>query len=261
MKNCYPEVFFSEIKGVRHLHLGTEDWIQGSMRINKPFYIELEYIRRMMAWLLYLPPEFIQNCHAMQLGLGAAAITKFCHTTLGMHTTAVELNPHVVNICRAWFHLPEEDDKLKIIVGDALDVINNTALNGTVDALCVDIYDDDACAPVIDTVELYTRCKKMLTEQGIMTVNLFGRNNSFSQSLQNIAKAFGTMIDSKQNLIWQFPPTSEGNTVVLAMAKPLSIARATLQERAIFIEEQWKLPATKWLEEIKRPEPVKTKRR
>ena len=261
MSDLYPEVFFSESKGVRHLHLGTEDWIQGSMRISKPFNLELEYIQRMMAWLLFLPPESISNCHAMQLGLGAGSITKFCHTTLDMHTTAVELNPHVVNICHGWFHLPQQDDKLDIIIGDAQEVINNIDLNGTIDALCVDIYDDDARAPVIDTVELYARCKKLLTDQGIMTVNLFGRNNSFSKSLENIAKGFGTTINPRQNIVWQFSPTFEGNTVVLAMAQPLSVSRSVLQKRAEFIEKQWNLPALDWLHEIRRPVPIKTKKK
>ena len=32
----------------------------------------------------------------MQLGLGAAAITRFCHQVLRMRTTAVELNPAVI---------------------------------------------------------------------------------------------------------------------------------------------------------------------
>lgn len=260
MTTHYPDVFFSEYKGVRHLHLGTEDWIQGSMRINKPFEIELEYVRRMMAWLLFFPPQHISNLHAMQLGLGAATITKFCHSTLVMNTTAVELNPQVVNICHAWFNLPQPDSKLNIIIADAQDVINNNELNGTVDVLCVDIYDDEASAPVIDTVELYSRCKKILTPHGIMTVNLFGRNSTFSESLQNIAKGFGTVINDKQNTILQFPPTVEGNTIVLAMTQPLSTPRTELQKRALLIEEQWKLPATQWLKELHRPEPVKTKK-
>ena len=46
-----PPATISEIDGVRYLHLGTP-WVQGSMRIGKPLAIELEYVQRMMAWLL-----------------------------------------------------------------------------------------------------------------------------------------------------------------------------------------------------------------
>ena len=44
-----PEVNFSEDGEVRYLHLATE-WIQGSMLIDRPYDIELEYVQRMMAW-------------------------------------------------------------------------------------------------------------------------------------------------------------------------------------------------------------------
>ena len=43
-----PEVNFSDYNGVRCLHLGTE-WVQGSMKLDDPYEIELEYVQRMMA--------------------------------------------------------------------------------------------------------------------------------------------------------------------------------------------------------------------
>ena len=50
-----PEVNFSDWGQVRCLHLGTE-WVQGSMLIDQPYDIELEYVQRMMAWLLFDDP-------------------------------------------------------------------------------------------------------------------------------------------------------------------------------------------------------------
>ena len=64
-----PEVNFSDHGDVRYLHLGTE-WIQGSMRLDAPFELELEYVQRMMAWLLFVDPQAVAKRHAMQLGLG-----------------------------------------------------------------------------------------------------------------------------------------------------------------------------------------------
>ena len=40
--------------GVRYLHLGTP-WVQGAMRIRKSLALELEYIQRMMVWMLLRP--------------------------------------------------------------------------------------------------------------------------------------------------------------------------------------------------------------
>lgn len=260
MDYLHPEVFFSETKGLRHLHIGSLDWIQGTMSIRKPYDIELEYVQKMMVWLLFMSPKTIPQRHCMQLGLGAGAITKFCHQKLEMQSTAVEINPNVVSLCRAWFHLPEEGDLLNIIQDDALNVITRKELDGTLDAICVDIYDEKAMAPVIDSAALYARCKALLTEDGIMTVNLFGRQHSFNQALENIAKGFKIVLNDRQNYLWQFPPTLEGNTVVFAMKRPPSASLSTLKERAELIEEKWGLPAKKWLQEIRRAQPISAKR-
>ena len=62
----------SEADGVRYLHLGTP-WVQGAMRIRKSLALELEYIQRMMVWMLMRPSAELTRGHAVQLGLGAAA--------------------------------------------------------------------------------------------------------------------------------------------------------------------------------------------
>ena len=56
-----------------------------------------------------------------------------------------------------------------------------------VDALQVDLYDHEAAAPVLDSEAFYSDCRTLLTEDGCMTVNLFGRSSSYAQSLEKIA--------------------------------------------------------------------------
>ena len=87
----------SEADGVRYLHLGTP-WVQGAMRVRKPHTLELEYIQRMMVWMLFRDAAVVDKGHAVQLGLGAGAITRFCHRNLRMKTTAVELNPSLKEV-------------------------------------------------------------------------------------------------------------------------------------------------------------------
>ncbi|HKB53591.1 MAG TPA: spermidine synthase, partial [Ramlibacter sp.] len=168
-----PEVNFSDEGEVRYLHLGSV-WIQGSMLLDRPFDIELEYVQRMMAWLLFADPESLARQHAMQLGLGAAALTKFCYKRLRMRTTAIELNPHVIAACRLWFKLPPDDARLAVVLADAAQVVAAQSRHGTVDALQVDLYDAEAAAPVLDSESFYADCRRLLTQDGCMTVNLFG---------------------------------------------------------------------------------------
>jgi spermidine synthase len=40
--------------------------------LDAPYEIDLEYVQRMMAWLLFVEPTSVATRHAMQLGLGAA---------------------------------------------------------------------------------------------------------------------------------------------------------------------------------------------
>jgi spermidine synthase len=235
-----PEVTMSEDGEVRFLHLGTE-WIQGSMIIDAPFVIELDYVQRMMAWLLFVEPDTVTKRRAMQLGLGSAALTKFCFKVCRMDTTAVEINPQVLAACRVWFKLPPDSARLRVILADAGQEIRKADHTGQIDVLHVDLYDHEAAAPVLDSPDFYTDCRSMLTDDGAMTVNLFGRDASYERSLQSICAAFG------EDAVWAFKPTREGNTVVLAQRTADRPTRMQLLARAEEIQSRWGLPAVKWL--------------
>ena len=237
----------SEIGGVRYLHLGTP-WVQGAMRIDKPLAIELDYVQRMMAWMLWRPSDAIAEGLAVQLGMGAGAITRFCHRKLRMKTIAVEINRSVIGACRMWFRLPEDDARLTVLNDDAARWVTDPANRATVQVLCIDLYDHDAAAPMLDDEAFYGACRTTLVDGGLMTVNLFGRHASFAASVQRIVAAFGA--DS----VWNLRPTREGNTVVVAARGAVLADRATLGARAAHIEARFDLPARKWLRMIRVPD-------
>jgi len=213
--------------------------------VDDPFALELEYVQRMMAWLLFVEPTSVARRHAMQLGLGAGAITKFCHKKLRLCATAIELNPQVLAVCRAWFKLPPDGPKLRVVLADAAQEIRDPMWLGTVDALAVDLYDDQAAAPVLDTPDFYAHCRDLLSEDGCMTVNLFGRSSSFAQSVEKMAAAFG------EDALWAFKPTREGNTVVLAQRTPTRFKRGELAARCEDLHQRWGLPTAKWVRGFK----------
>lgn len=235
-----PEVTLSEDSEVRYLHLGTE-WVQGSMLIDSPFEIELDYVQRMMAWLLFVPPTTVARRRALQLGLGSAALTKFCFKKLRMDTTAIEINPQVLAVCRQWFKLPPDGDRLRVLLADAGQAIREPQHQGVYDAVQIDLYDHEAAAPVLDSADFYRDTRALLTDEGCMTVNLFGRDASYERSLASISEAYGP------EAVWAFRPTREGNTIVLAQRTPSRPTRMELLARAEDIQQRWGLPATKWL--------------
>lgn len=232
----------SEFDGVRYLHLGS-DWVQGAMRIRKPRQLELDYIQRMMVWMLWLPTDALgaDQGRALQLGLGAGAITRFTHQVLRWHTTVVEINPSVVAACRLWFQLPADDARLQVLEADAGRWVQDDRHLHSAEVLCVDLYDHDAAAPVLDDADFYAACQRLLAPGGLMTVNLFGRDASFDRSAARVAAAFGA------DQVWQLAPTKEGNTVLVAARGVVVPDRDTLTRRAEAIEARFGLPARKWL--------------
>ncbi len=239
-----PEVNISDEGPIRHLHLGTP-WIQGSMLLDAPTVLVHEYIQRMMVWLLFVDPESLPRRRAMQLGLGAASLTKYCHKVLRMKTTAVELNPQVLAACRMWFGLGPDNGRMQVLLTDAAQEIRQPQWHGQVDALQVDLYDHDAAAPVLDSVAFYADCRQVLSPDGCMMVNLFGRRSSYARSVAKIVQAFAG------GAVWAFKPTREGNTVVMAQGQAQSAKPALLAQRAKIVQERWGLPALQWARIIK----------
>ncbi|MCE3263708.1 MAG: spermidine synthase [Pseudoduganella sp.] len=238
-KPKFAPVTLSELDGVRYLHFGTE-WVQGAMRIRKPDWPELEYAQQMMAWMLWQDAPR----HVAQLGLGTGALTKFCYKTFpDAQVTAVELNPSVIGICYAMFKLPDNDARLHVLEMDAMDYVTNPEHHGTLDALQVDLYDATARGPVLDTPEFYQACAACLTDEGIMTINLFGDHPSYAKNLKAMKFAFPQVVS--------LPEVHDGNVVAIAFKTRRAIDVEALAARAAQIATSTKLPAKSWLKGLK----------
>jgi spermidine synthase len=235
----HPPATITEFQGVRFLHLGTS-WVQGAMRLSRPDTIELEYVQMMMMWMLFIrSPK-----HIVQLGLGSAALTKFCYQRFpDARVTAVELNPNVIAICRALFGLPPDDTRLQVREMDALDFVLDPANCNSVDVLQVDLYDEQARGPVLDTPEFYQGCFDTLTAGGIMTTNVFGEFSNYDKNLQAMEQVFDAVV-------W-LPEVHDANIVVLAFKDASQIDFSVLYERAGEIKRRMNLPAKTWVNGLK----------
>lgn len=243
----HPDVFVSEFRGVRSLHLASDTNtdtscapIQGSMRLAVPDQIELEYVQQMNVWMLFN----MQPRRIVQLGLGAAALTKFCYRHFpDAKVTAVELNPNVIAICHEQFRLPEDDERLQVLEMDAFDFVRNSARHGTIDVMQVDLYDAEAEGPVLDSAEFYQACSDCLSPQGMLTVNLFANN---AQRSKNIA----AMQDFFDVVVW-LPEVHDANVVAIAFKTAPEIDFETLYQRAAILRVNYKLQAPVWVNGLK----------
>lgn len=243
-----PGVSISEGDGLRYLHLGDTPWIQGAMRLRKPQHVELQYVQRMLAWLLWhevVDAPTVAALRTVQLGLGAASLTKFCGKTLGSNNLAIEINAQVVAACRTWFALGPDEPRNQVWLCDAQDWLQAPQGKNQADALMVDLYDHEAAAPVLDGPSFYRLCHEALTEHGILSVNLFGRDHSFDASLKRIAAVFGP------NRVWHFKPTVEGNAIVLASKSLPLPPQELLERRCVDLQNLFGFNTKSWLKALK----------
>ena len=218
----------SEEAGVRYLHFGSP-WIQGAMRIARPWNLELDYTREMMAPLL-LRDERRFPRKVLLIGLGAASLTKFIYRNLPLaHLTIVEIEPRVAIAAKQYFKMPEDDKRIHLVIADGAQYVLGTEKK--FDLILVDGFNERARPGELNTLPFYQACRTRLTELGIMAVNLIGLTRGVQDSFAYIATAF-------DDRALMFPSCDSGNVIAFATAgKTIEIALDDLRERAADLKE------------------------
>ena len=197
-----------EEAGVRTLHFGSE-WIQGAMRIARPWNLELEYTKEMMASLLLREEKRFPRT-VLLIGLGAASLTKFLYRHYPQaRLTAVEIDAGVVAAARQFFKLPDDPQRLEIVVGDGVDFVMRDTRSW--DLILVDGFDHNARVGALDTPAFYLAARTRLSSSGIMVVNLLGHSRGFKDSLERMRVAF-------DGRALAFPSCDSGNVIAFAVA-------------------------------------------
>jgi spermidine synthase len=216
----------SEKSGVRYLHFGSE-WIQGAMRIARPWNLELEYTREMMVSLLLRdPPKKV-----LLIGLGAASLVKFLYRNYPLaHLTVVEIEPAVVAAARQFFKLPEDPKRINLVIGDGAEYVMNGSRK--FDLILVDGFDEKARTGALESLPFYQACRAHLSRNGMMAVNLLTASRGFNRTTAHIAEAF-------EDRALVFPSCESGNAVALAAAgDPVEMLFEDLRENAMALKEE-----------------------
>ncbi|MDZ4252510.1 MAG: fused MFS/spermidine synthase [Sulfuritalea sp.] len=194
----------SEEAGVRYLHFGSS-WVQGAMRIARPFALELDYTREMMVPLLLHGDDWPRK--VLQIGLGAASVTKFLYRHRPQaKLTVVEIEPRVAAAARQFFKLPEDQQRIDIRYGDGADFVIESRQR--YDLILVDGFDADARTGRLDTLPFYLDCRARLADDGLLCVNLLSRRKDFGKSVKRLEEAFAGRAIA-------FPSCDSGNAIAL----------------------------------------------
>ena len=222
----HSPVEISERNDTRFLHLGGPA-VQSAMRIKDPYALELEYTRAMMAFLLFQrDPQDVAL-----IGLGGGSLAKYIHRYLPeSRLTALEINPEVVAAARAYFFLPQDDERLSVITGDGAAFVHENP--DSQDVLLVDGFDAKRIVDALASPEFYRACKTMLRPGGVAVFNLWGSDEYYPRYFDRLARAFGEHV-------LQLPAEKKGNIIIFAFRKPLpEVGQAALMREAHRLEAE-----------------------
>jgi spermidine synthase len=231
-----------ESRGVRTLHFGS-DWVQGAMRIARPYDLELIYTREMMAGLLLSATWPVMPKRILQIGLGAGSLTRFIHRylpeTLQM---VVEQSIAVVAAARQGFNLPPESERLRIAIGEGAEWIASSM--EIFDLILVDGFDANGKTGDLESVAFYRHCRERLADGGLLVCNFLSRSPNFLQSCLSLDASF----EGRTRLLPQSPG---GNVIALgAITETVSLDEPALRERMAVLQEKTALDLAALVERL-----------
>jgi len=233
-----PALSVSEERGVRTLHVGGEA-IQSSMRLSDPYALELDYTRCMMAFLLFHP----RPRRALKIGLGGGSLPKFLWRRLPwLRTRVVELDPRVVAVAREQFHLPPDDARLAVEIGDGAEALAPECC----DLLIVDAFADEHPPAALVSRAFFDAAWLALESPGALVLNLMNDDPHLDERLQRVERAFG-------GAALAFHALYDPNVVVIALkGAPPRLGWEMLKARAQALERRLGLPFTRMLPRFRR---------
>lgn len=233
-------VYVSEKFGVRSLHIGS-DTIQSSMRIARPNDLELAYTRSMMGFLLFNE----RPGRVLMIGLGGGSLAKFIYHRLPwVATEVVEINPRVVTIARQCFHVPQDDARFNVIVGNGAE--HMVRIGRGADVVAVDGYNAESQVEELSNEAFYDACRRRLNAGGILVVNLWDSDRGFNDTVQRIETAFpaGTLC---------LPAEKPGNIIIFAFKdNPGSPRWDDLAQRARALERAYGLEFPRFVQSMRK---------
>lgn len=216
-----PSIQINEEAGVRYLQFGAH-WIQGAMRIKRPWALELEYARDMMLPLLLREGSWPGS--VLTIGLGAGSITKFLYRYVpAAKLEVVEIDPEVVLTAWTFFRLPAESERLRIEIGDGYEYVANTRKR--YDLILLDGFDARVEAGKFDSPAFYRMCKARLNSGGILATNLVSRRGRPKESIERIRRVFG-------GRVLVLPPNEANTIAITAVGAPIAASFAQLRHSA-----------------------------
>jgi spermidine synthase len=223
------------------LHLANDDnSFMTVMELAEPNDLPAIYTRKMLLPLALIPSP----TDVILIGLGGGQQAKYIHRYLPeLRTIALEIEPEVVELARAHFGLPADDERLRVVIDDAANFVRNHG-----DEQC-DLLLSDTCGegyrPIdaLHTLDFYRECHRILRTGGIMTVNVYEPTAAW-------ADHFMSTVSSVFACRKFIPVSSEQGVMVLWKGRP-DLDWDAIGERAARLDSKTGLGFAAFVDELK----------
>jgi spermidine synthase len=172
-------------------------------------------------------------------------MARFIHQRMPRtRVTVVEIDPGVVTVARRYFHFPEEDARLEIVIGDGAEAVPQRP--ASCDVLVVDGFVDGSPAKDLCTQSFYRSAFAALRPGGVMVANFMSDDKRIETYCARIEKSFGR---GPALLLAE----EEDNLIAFALREgPPRIAWAELKARARAARRLFDLPLEDCLADLRR---------
>jgi spermidine synthase len=184
----FQRVIVSERGDRRTLRFGDPSGaVQSRVRLGHPEELLVPYVRVAMDVVEALPAA---PRRVLVIGLGGGSMPSYLHTTLPeVHIDVAEIDPVVVEVAHRFFGFVE-DNRLRVLVGDARDLL--PAVTEPYDLILVDAYGRDAIPLELTTRDFLHSVERATVPGGTVVANVWGgtSNQLYSSILANYSGVF-----------------------------------------------------------------------
>lgn len=156
---------------------------QSSVYLNKPYYLDHDYMQVMLLSLL-----FVEARHITLLGLGGGALVHcLTHYFPQMTYSVVELRQAVIDVAKEWFELPNVA-QLQLHQSDAGEYLASNP--DSTDIIFSDIFSADDMCESQGQLSYIESCYAALNEAGCLALNFHIQPETESPLMQKIHHLF-----------------------------------------------------------------------
>jgi len=163
-----------------------------SLHLDEPERLDFEYMQQMAVFVAHVAPS-AAALSVIHLGAAGCAFARHVHATRpGSRQTAVELDPSLAELARAWFSLPRAP-ALRIRAGDARDVLHQLP-EASADVVVRDVFAGDRTPPHVVTRQFLLDVARVLRPGGLYLANCADRP-PLTHARSEVATALAVMAD------------------------------------------------------------------